>query len=375
MSDIAHQLYLYNPVGSLLTILPDSAFAGLEYGLKENQVGLLDLTLPPDFDISFLPIDGIIEIYRSVGGGAMKLEGETAWFIRKPAFPTDKDGVSSITVRAHSACDILDRRIVASYAGTSYTEKVSIPWDDLLREFVDENFGAGAADATRDLSPWLTIEADTSTGAVVTRSAAWREVLKTLQDIIAEVKGSGTYAAFDVVRTAPATFEFRVFIGARGMDHSATSANPVIVSQERHNLSQPQLSFDWESEHNFIYSLGQGQGSDRVLQTASDAARIGISPFNRQEFLRDARQTELAASVLAEANSALEQSRPKINFTGYITQTEGSLYGVHWNWGDIVTAEYKGLSFDCHVEAVTVSVLDNGTELAQGFLRSTNDIG
>jgi hypothetical protein len=374
MSDIIHQLHVLSPTGGLLTILTDSQLSSLDYGLKENEPGILEFTLSPDFDLSFLPIDGQIEIYRSVGGGAMQLEGDTAWFIRKVDLVTDQAGITAIHVLAKSAMDILDRRIVASYAGTSYTEKIAIKWDDLLREFVDENFGPGAADATRDLTPWLTIEADTSTGANVTRSAAWREVLKTLQDIIAEVKGSGTYAAFDVVRTAPATFEFRVFFGARGTDHSATGANPVIVSQERHNLSQPQLSFDWEGEHNFIYALGQGEKSERVLQTAQDAARIGISPFNRQEFNRDARQTELAASVLAEANSALEQYRPKVNFTGYITQTEGSLYGVHWNWGDIVTAEYKGLSFNCHLEAVEVSVLDNGTEIAQGFLRSTNDI-
>lgn len=375
MSDITHQLYLYNPVGDLLTILPDGQFAALTYGLKENEPGILELTLPSTFDTSLLMVDGIIEIYRSIGGGPMSLEGNTAWFIRKPAWLSDKDGVEFINVRAHSALDIAGRRIVAYYAGTSYTEKVTIKWDNLLREIMRENYGSLATDAARNLSPWFTIETDRSEGTVVTRSAAWREVLKVLQDIVAEVKNGGTYASFDVVRTAPATFEFRVFLGARGMDHSATSTAPVIVSREHHNLSQPNLEFDWEGEHNFIYGLGQGQNSNRILQTAQDDARIKISPFNRQEFNRDARQTETAGSVLAEAVTALEEFRPKVTFTGFITQTEGSLYGVHWAWGDIVTAEYKGRSFDCHLEAVTVSIGDKGQEVVEGFLRSVHDIG
>lgn len=375
MSTISHLLYVYNPIGELLTIITDGQFISLSYGLKENEPGVMELVLPPTFDTTLLMVDGIIEIYRSVDGGTLMLEGDTAWFIRKPAWFSDSGGTESVNIRAYSACDIMGRRIVAYYAGTSYTEKISIRWDNLLREIARENYGSLATDAARNLSPWFSIEPDLSEGTTITRAIAWREVLKAMQDIVEQVKSSGVYASFDVVRTAPATFEFRVFIGARGIDHSASSVNPVIVSKERHNLSQPNLEFNWEGEHNFIYGLGTGQGSDRVLQTAQDDSRIAISPFNRQEFNRDARHAEVAASVLAEANTALEEFRPKVIFTGTVTQTVGSLYGIHWSWGDIVTAEYRGFSFDCHLEAVTVFIDSNGTEVAEGQLRSVQNVG
>jgi len=47
---------------------------------------------------------------------------------------------------------------------------------------------------------------------------------------------------------------------------------------------------------------------------------------------------------------------------------------VHWGWGDIVTAEYEGMSFDCHVEAVAVTIDASGTEIVTGLLRSESDV-
>lgn len=146
------------------------------------------------------------------------------------------------------------------------------------------------------------------------------------------------------------------------------------MSQERKNLLSPSLDFDWEEEHNFIYGTGQGQEEDRVVMTAQDDTRINLSPFNRREYNQDSRQAELDESVQAEADTALEEHRPKRIFTGNISQTPGCLYGVHWKWGDIVTAEFMGLSIDCYVDAVVVGVDDNGTEVVTGQLRSVSDV-
>jgi hypothetical protein len=304
----------------------------------------------------------------------MRLEGDTSFFIRKIVRQSDANGIKTISITAYSALDIMRRRIVAYYAGTSYTEKVADHWDDLLREVVDENYGPGASDADRDLEPWMIVEDDRSWGASYTHSFPWRIVLNVLQDIVNDVRTHGIYCTFDVVRTAPGIFEFRVFVGPRGIDHSSDSGIPVIVSEDRYNLSTPQLAYDWQMEHNFIYATGQGEETDRVVKTAQDDTRIGISPFNRQEFNRDSRQVSIDESVQAEADAALEEHRPRRNFTGMITQTEGCIYGVHWGWGDIVTAEYEGMSFDCHVEAVAVTIDASGTEIVTGLLRSESDV-
>jgi hypothetical protein len=335
---------------------------------------VLEFSLPGSFDLNLIGIDFIIEIYRQNGAGAMVLEGDTAFFIRQITLPTNQEGVFSIYVKAFSALELLTRRIVAYFAGTSYTDKVGIPWDNLCREIVNENFGSAAVETARNLSPYLTVETDHSWGISYTKTAAWAVVLDTLVEIIQDIRSQGTYCSLDVFRTAAGRFQFRVFLGPRGVDHSYGTTNPVIVSQERKNLLEPTLDYNWMDEKNFIYCTGQGQESDRVLKTASSTERIGISPFNRREYNQDARQAEIEASVQAEANSSLEENRPRLTFTGKISQTEGCLYGINWKWGDIVTAEYKGISFNCHVDAVTVKITNAGTEVVEGLLRSVSDV-
>lgn len=384
MNLVEHQITLYSPVGIPLTYVLDGNYAGLAYALRENEPGVMELVLSSDFDISLLAIDGLFDIERAYSGGPMKLEGDTSWFIRKISRETDENGVKSIHVTAYSALDLMRRRIIPYVAGSSYAEKVGMPWDDMLREIVYENYGPGASyagasygdDPARNIEPWLTVEPFFHYGVsfATTHSFPWRVVLNTLQDIINEVRSNGNYCTFDVVRTGPGTFEFRVFIGPRGIDHSAGSAFPVIVSEERFNLTNAALENDWQTEKNFIYAAGQGQEDDRVVRTAQDDARIKISPFNRQEFNRDARQIYLPDSLQNDADAALEEMRPRQVFTGMITQTEGCIYGVHWGWGDIVTAEYLGQSFDCHVEAVAINIDANGTEKITGQLRSVTDV-
>jgi len=381
---IEHQIRICTSFGALLAIIYDGEFTSLKYGFKENEPGVLEFILPPDFNKSYLAVDGIIDLYRSVNGGAFQLEGETSWFMRGIAYEKTSNGVEYIRVLAFSACELLMRRIVAYYAGSSYSEKISKPWDTMMREFIDQNYGPGSSwigpsygvDPDRDLEPYFTVETETTYGASypMTKSAPWRNILTVMQEIVEDVRTSGEYASFDVVRTAAGQFEFRVFIGARGTDHSADSGTPVVVSEDRNNLLEPTLEIDWTTESNFIYGAGRGEETDRTVATAYDLARINISPFNRREFLRDCRQAELQESVQSEANSSLEENRPKRRFIGTISQTEGCIYGVHWKWGDIVTAEYKGLSLDCHVEAITVTVDNEGTEHVNGFIRSTTDV-
>lgn len=388
MSLIQHQLYLYTPLGELITIIPDTGLSSLNYGFRELEAGVLEFTLPGDFDLSLLMIDGLVEVYRSYGGVGLGLEGNTAFFIRQVIIRDNENGVQSIYVKAFSAFELLKRRVVAYYTGTSYAEKIRIPWDDLMREFMDENYGPGASysgasyvdpyysgDAERNLEPWLVIEPDYHWGASYDKSAPWQNIADCLLEIAEDVRSSGQYCSFDIIRISPGHFEFRVYLGPRGIDHSADSAFPVIVSQERKNLINPSLDFDWEDEYNFIYGTGEGLEDNRIVKTAQDDTRIGVSPFNRREYTQDARQAKVEDTVQAEANSALEEHRPKRMFTGSISQTPGCIYGIHWKWGDIVTAEYKGLSIDCHVDAVTVSIDSNGMEVVTGQLRSVSDVG
>lgn len=368
MNAVFTEVYVYSPTHELLTVIPEGAFSSLTYGLKDSEPGVLELILPLGFDISYLKIDGQLEVYVFFGNH-VNLEGDTAWFIRRPVIYGD-----SIKVTAYSACSLLGRRIVAYYAGSSYTDKVGIPWDNLLKEFVRENFGPEATDPDRDLSPWFTVPDNINYGLTHHKSAAWRNVLATLQEIVDDVRNSGIMCSIDVVRSGATAFEFRVFIGPRGTDHSASSSSPILISKETKTLAENIIDENWEKESNFIYATGQGMESERLVETASDSARMSISPFNRQEYNRQARQSKTNTSILAEATAALEERRPVRIFSGTIIETEGCRYNVHWNWGDIITAESNGLSFDCYVDSVIVTISEGGTRKVEGNLRSITDV-
>jgi hypothetical protein len=374
-SIIEHQLWLYSAGGVPLTVINDGSFSGINWGLRDIEAGVLELVLPGDFDRSLLQIDGQIEIHRAVGYGQMKREGDTAFFIRRAIPSTDTNGVKTIAVTAYSAFELIDRRIVAYDAGTAYTSKSGILWPNFMRAIMRENYGSLATDTERNLSPWLTIEADTAWGTNYTKGFSWRKVLNVLKDIVNDIRSTGVYCTFDVVRTTAPYFEFRVYLGPRGTDHRQGTAAPVIISEDNKTLLSPSVDNDWVTESNFIYGLGPGVETTRIIKTARDDARIGVSPFNRREYGAEARNTDATdAAVQAEANAALEAQRPKRKFKGIISQTEGCLYGVHWTWGDIVTAEYDGDTFDCYVDAVNVTVNENGTEVATGILRSVADV-
>ena len=58
---------------------------------------------------------------------------------------------------------------------------------------------------------------------------------------------------------------------------------------------------------------------------------------------------------------ALNDGRPIVRVSGNFKDTEGSTYGIHWNWGDKVRVKYRTMEFDTIVGNVTLQVV-NGKE-------------
>lgn len=374
MNPYAINARLFNAAGLMLTVIPESGFLGVSYTLKDNEPGVLDIELPGDFPASYLMEDGQFEIEYSISG-TPKVEGETGWFIRRIQKAKNKAGESVYAVTAFSALHIIKRRYITYYAGSSYSEKVAEHWDDMLREFVRENYGSLAQDPARNLSPWLIIQSDISQGISYQKAGPWRPIADVIQEVVEDIRGKGTICTYDVVRGATqGTYEFRIYIGPRGMDHRYSTSNPVIISESRRNLIQPKIDLDWQTEATAVYAAGQGEEADRTIKLALDQSRINVSPFNRIEFVQEARMASKDETVEAEAYAALQLRRPRKIFTGKISQTEGCIYNYHWGWGDLVTAEYEGEFFDCYIDTVTVSIAQDGTKQATGNLRSIANV-
>jgi hypothetical protein len=323
--------------------------------------------LPADFPISYLQIDGWLEVWRRAAGGLNYLDTETVWFIRDVSRRLNERGERFITVIAYSAADLLKRRIVAYAAGSSQAEKTGAA-DNLMKAIVRENLGSLATDTSRSISAYLSVQADSGAGPSLSKAFSRRNVLTVLQELAQASLEAGTALFFDIVAPEVGSLEFRTYTGQRGIDHSSTGARRVTLSPAYGTLTEVVRRYDHASEQNYIYAGGQGEESSRAVATASDASRISLSPFNRCEGWVDARNTADSGLLSAEAQAALRAGRPRQEFSGKILNTGSVQYGREWAFGDRISAEFDGEVVDGRVDEINVRV-ENGQEEIQAGLR------
>lgn len=355
---------VYNPNGQLLAIVKD--FHRLEYGRAENVLGALELTLPGEvYPLDWFGRDTLLAVeYR----GALELE--TLWFTR--LVTRDKRGGGNNTIlTAYDALYLLGdpdnnagRIVPYDAADATYTDLTDFA-DDMMKTIISQNLGAGALDADRDISALLDIAADTSLGPVVTKEFAKALVLPVLQELGDAAAEAGTRVLFDIVCTRqPAAgtdvlFEFRTYIGQRGQDLRGL----LIVGSDRKNLEDVIVTEDYSTEVTVCYAGGIGTEGTRPVEERSNAARLGASRWNRREMFLDENSTEDTTALQDAADNAIYAHRPRRRVSGRIVQSPGTRYRVDWNYGDAVTVQEEGVTFDSRVTTVRVSVTPQKEEI------------
>jgi hypothetical protein len=280
-----------------------------------------------------------------------------------------------VVIHAVAALELLSRRIVAYDAATASSEKTAAA-DNMIKAIVRENLGSLATDTARSWASLLTVAADTSAAPSLTLLFARQNVLTTVQKLCQASAQAGTRLYVDVVAPTDTTLELRTYTGQRGTDRGSTSAAPVVFAPEFGNLVSPDIDDDYTEEVTYVYAAGRGQEDQRIVAEAGDATRIGRSPFGRREALIDARHvgTDPAPALLAdEANAALQAGRPRRRFAATLLDTPGTTYGIHWAWGDTITARWEDASGDYRIEAVRLSVA-GGRETIETRLDATEDL-
>jgi len=345
-------------------------FLNLTYSRTVNGVTRMILDMPPDTDRSLFRLDGRLGIWRQPADGRIGLETDTVWLIRKnPKLTLSSKGERRLTVYAFNALELLTRRIAAYDSGEPETDK-SAEADDMIKEIVYENLGAGAG-AGRTWNTLFTLAADETFGAVVDKAFSRRNVLTTCQEIADQTYIQTPRVYFDMIVPTYGALEFRTWINQRGTDRTRSSGNPLILSAEMGNISEADYVEDFEAEENFIYAGGQGEGVLREIATASDTARIGASPFGRREGFRDSRQGATGASLTAEAESRLNEMKPRRQFTCKLTDTEQIRYGRDWFWGDRVVVQYWDMEFECEVKKLEIQIAEGKETIGANL--STDD--
>jgi hypothetical protein len=333
----------------------------------------LYLDIPPNkYPKGTFAIDGRFEVWRRSTGGVYKRDMDAVWFIRLIRYKVDENQKHYLHILAHDAVSILDRRIIPYSAKTTKGKKKQAA-DDMMKDIVYENFGAGATDSSRNVSSWFFADGKYANAPVVEKEFAYQKILPLFQEICEESTTLGTYLSFDVVYDSQTSLRFATYTGQRGVDRGSNSDNAITFSLENGSLSYGSYAKDHSEERNYIYAGGRGEDEDKIISQVSSASRIAISPLNRCEDWIDAKDIEDPKSVKSQAQQRLAETAPKTSINGHISQTNDLLYGIDYEYGDVVIAQVLGNTMDVHLDTVHIVVDSSGEEQLKVYTRNLDD--
>jgi hypothetical protein len=264
---------------------------------------------------------------------------------------TDLRGLKKIEVYGECLNRLLKSRIVAYPAGSPQADKYGKP-DNIIKEITRENLGADAPEERR--IPNLTVEPNYDEGSrSINKSFAWRNALTVCQEISDMSLKDEVPIYFDLFSYDLMNLHFRTCAHMIGDDRRPFTGNPIFIGEQYGNLKNATTEWITSEEATVIYAGGQGEEADRVIKIAQDLDRIALSaPYGRIERFKDARNDENEDNIQKQAEEALNEAKPFVKVRGTLSETAGSKYDVHYNWGDFVTVESYGVSLDCMIKEV-----------------------
>lgn len=355
-----YELYLDDPLGNRLAVL--DRYQRLEWARVLKGVGQVTLTFASEqVDWRLFAPDRRLEVWRVLDTGISKLV--QVYFLCTPERATDAGGKATVVWGGPDRNDLLARRIIAYDTGSAGADKVDLA-DDLMKAYVYENLGAGAA-AGRNMTAYgFTIAADLGLGPSLSCEYGRKNLLAALQEIAEASATAGTRLYFEIVSPTPSTLEFRTYTTLRGMDRTMR-ASP--LSLWRGTLRDAKTRIDWQGTANHLYVGGQGVEEDRETVEVVDAIGVGASAWNRREMLVDAQSAEDTAAITAAGQGKLRELRAIKRFEGTLEDRPGSQFQLDWDFGDLVTAEYEEELFTCEVSTVH-AVVEGATEIVDAKL-------
>ena len=351
---------LWSPQGVVLGDI--ATYSTLDYILNctPGNIGVLEITIPASFDDSLLVADGRIGVYRSIDGRPPYLDNGAVYLIETLKYTSEE-----VFVRAFHMNTLTTRRSVLYPTGSSQANKTALAADNMLRAYWRENAGAsiGASregtQTLADISTLVQTQADPATalGPVVSIVGAHDPLDSVLQRVCDASSTAGTYMTYEIISIGDNLFEFRVYVGARGVDHrqGSTTAVPIILGELKGNLENATLTVDYHNEATASIAGGQGMGTDRIIKTALDNTRMLVSPFHRIERVSfDMTNGNTDAIVQSAADAGLRNGRPTITVGGTLVDTLSCTRGVHYDLGDMLSVEAPRTRelFDVRLELV-----------------------
>lgn len=311
------------------------------------------------FPYALLKEDAWLEVWRGVNDRPQRLLGESPFLLSDKIDLFYENNLEKFKLDALSASVVANWPVVAYDAGSSQADKTDFA-DDMIKAIALENIGSSATDTDRNMSTLLQIQADRSAAVSLSKAFSRRKLAAVFTDLCNASAAQGTRLYWDVVLPVPGNLnnrvlELRTYTQHRGVYRGFNLDNPLVFSREKGNLDNIHLITELGGVANYVYGAGHGREDKRVVQPASDSARIAASPWGRIK--EDVRETGSAsgAVVLADARGRLREKRPRVVLTADIIQTPKSIFGVHYDHGDVVGVEVFGGRYEAIISPVTIT--------------------
>lgn len=372
MPTVKYTVYINDALGNRLIAPKD--WVSVDYMRVENGIGRLKIVLPGYYPRSLLKKDGVLELWRSVDGGLPYLDTETVW-LQRAWKKIIRGGIRTWEIRCQCLNRLLNNYVVDYASDTANASKTQAA-DDMGKQIVRDNQNT-VRNASIALSTYLDVQANLTAAPSIAKAFSERKVLTILQELAQASFQKGTYLVFDTVCSVPPgsgsamKFELRSYTGQRGVDHRFPGGNPpVLLGPDFHNMDEVEYEDNAEDEITRVIAGGQGVGTARTFTRSDDTTRQGESPFNFIEGFLNA-YNAITVSPQNESDNAVKQGRPMKTLVGKIIPTSGLIYGTHFKWGDFLTAQIDGDSFDCHLDRVHVTYTRDEHEKIDAYVRGS----
>lgn len=359
----------------------------------KNDIGEVVIVLPDTYGDNPWGCDFILDIYKRLPNGGQTLVGGTCWFLRVWQFDLQDSGECFWTLTFVDTMDLLRRRHVLWFGQDNgpYPSNLQLESDNLAKAIFWFNLGDGAdgnalfpdgsipapvpaippiVDAAYDAyypggGPGIDISQRISgiqmdviqnAGPVIQARFEFENVLEVLQNIANQSEANGQQLWFDITCSVNPTDDvrvlvFRTWIGQRGQDTGQ------IFSPELRNLSNATLTYDFNPETTLVIAGGAGNNELRALG-------FGVNPVHKpfypiEGFINsddDIDQNTLSGLAQQQVGAGIIQGQ----VSGTIVDTEGTQFFVDYNFGDVGTLEFRGLSSRAEIPEFNITLDASG---------------
>lgn len=361
-----YRIHLYSNTGTLLAVFDNWRSLTMEKRLNSFSTHTLSMDAR-DPRAWLFELDGFVEVWRRAPEHNLDWYIEYSGFHRTPQYDISADGYEIFTSYGRSYEDLLKR---SSLLWRAPYEKGPAPGDDIIKEFVYENCGAGATIAngrTRDhVYPGFVVAPNDGLCATWQGQRSWKNLLEVVQEI-----ALASDCDFAVTRSGT-TFTFNTYFPQYGVDRTESSgAIPRVFSTEFGNVTGPTHVHSRTEEVTVVSVQGSGEGVLRNIRVV-DSATATESPYNDIELARDARNEDTDEAMDAVGRAELERNGGGVNFTFNVLETPSSVYGRDYAVGDLVTAQMRIrdrnnvhhlLTFDKKITEVSITVSEGQEQI------------